>query len=978
MWPSSPASTTELSFSDNGWFYPGSVTLCMGSVIVFNNTGSQPRALTFVGCPLRGFTLSPGQSYTFTIPAYVPQLSDSAPCAMCLSSPNNSSSSSHSSSSSSSSSSCILLRFDKNCLVGATVALLRTQNDDRIATLTYVPSFESYDYHALFNIVDAKGKGYITQRDLYLFNQNYFPTFNPPVLGQDRFKDFTLLPDVNLADDSSYLFFTLDKNDDNMVTYTEFTNFFNVTLFNINNDTYNGYTKYFNPRGSIQENTFGTSIMFWTFTNTTFHFISSQPSFSNANVYFAGQSTFSSPLNCQPDSQTNMFTTIQAITNTDNLIVGCAGSIRFITSLESASPQFEIINNTFSDSSEWSLYLVGPDTSYHTDTYFNSFFVLRALINGFPSPRIYMDFHGLCIPGHEYNNDTCGPCLPGSMQPLGLGLSCILCPLGSYAPQNGTIYCNTCDYGQYTYTLGETNCTFCPPGTYTDDQGSTSSSACIPCPNGTYNNATGPRSTCLPCPPGYICPLASTSPLLSLPSSVPVIVSYPVPAQPPPAPLTVSLLVVGICAAIGFALMLLVCCSARVGHLASRVNPFALIKPRNAATTAAVRGSHGTSRPQSMETTPLLDVARNEEDNRNDRAINSSSSSTTTTTMTTTTTTTSPGDSYANFSTFPVYTKNGGELVFNRSVTYMEVFCTILFVMLAGAFVSHMLAIYFSSSNDLPTIMPPLSLTQSPPSTPHISGAINELEGTMLFSALLMGYRGQCGNGTVYTNATILDQLYHININGSNLDSIASVSSSNSPDGCLVKWSLVPSVNNSIGGGLLFPPLDMWTVTFHDRRAFGQAWLLSVTMMGKQNTRQPNSLNLAITPPDTVHAFRGESATVVELGYQVTLYDPGQAYMTQYGRVISLQQYSLGSMVDMHQFNNTYSGTSIVIKLSRQDSVAYIKNGQLYTWIGLLVTSVSNIGGLFTGLSILLTVVVLGWDKFGRKAVDACTKKYRK
>ncbi len=60
------------------------------------------------------------------------------------------------------------------------------------------------------------------------------------------------------------------------------------------------------------------------------------------------------------------------------------------------------------------------------------------------------------------------------------------------------------------------------------------------------------------------------------------------------------------------------------------------------------------------------------------------------------------------------------------------------------------------------------------------------------------------------------------------------------------------------------------------------------------------------------------------------------------------QQYSLGSMVDASQFNQT-SGASIAIKLNRQEFVTCIKNSQLNSWESMLLSSVSSVGGLFTG-----------------------------
>ncbi|XP_070551430.1 uncharacterized protein [Ptychodera flava] len=96
---------------------------------------------------------------------------------------------------------------------------------------------------------------------------------------------------------------------------------------------------------------------------------------------------------------------------------------------------------------------------------------------------------GLCPVGHECPQGSTHPraCQPGSYAPLDGMASCKICPSGKYC-ENATVTPSDCPVGHY-----------CPAGTEYADQ--------YPCPEGTYNNATGQHNdtNCQYCPPGMYC-----------------------------------------------------------------------------------------------------------------------------------------------------------------------------------------------------------------------------------------------------------------------------------------------------------------------------------------------------------------------------------------------------------------------------------------------------------------------------------------
>ena len=94
------------------------------------------------------------------------------------------------------------------------------------------------------------------------------------------------------------------------------------------------------------------------------------------------------------------------------------------------------------------------------------------------------------------------PCLPGTFDPAYTNLSaiytdapCIPCPSGTWSDATGDVSaCPSCPAG--TKAVPGSGCIACPPGTFSD----TAALACTPCPAGTYAPAAGQARACPVCP----------------------------------------------------------------------------------------------------------------------------------------------------------------------------------------------------------------------------------------------------------------------------------------------------------------------------------------------------------------------------------------------------------------------------------------------------------------------------------------------
>jgi len=295
--------------------------------------------------------------------------------------------------------------------------------------------------------------------------------------------------------------------------------------------------------------------------------------------------------------------------------------------------------------------------------------------------------------------------------------------------------------------------------------------------------------------------------------------------------------------------------------------------------------------------------------------------------------------------------------LFDRTRTLIEVFCTLLFLLFIVVFFSHLFAMYLSSSNDVPILLDDEKL--NPIVALNSPSVNNELFGTIEFDCLLLGFLGDCSIEAILVNGSTWER------------EVTGPFVTTSWLGCHVNWK----VSSIKGVNSLPPSLDIWSIVFLDPRVFGQGWQIGVKMYGTQNPNQFNSFSISITPPDSHFAFRGNQSTIIDLQYVLMRYEESKK-VVRYGRRLYFQQYSLGSMVDQVQFNQT-SGASIAIKLNRQEFVTCIKNSQLNSWESLLLNSVSSIGGLFTGVSIFLTCLILFWEKLGSrflKYLSSCRK----
>lgn len=94
------------------------------------------------------------------------------------------------------------------------------------------------------------------------------------------------------------------------------------------------------------------------------------------------------------------------------------------------------------------------------------------------------------------------PCLPGTFDPAYTNLSavftdapCVPCPSGTWSDATGDVSaCPSCPAG--TKAVPGSGCVACPPGTFSD----TAALACSPCPAGTYAPVSGQARACPVCP----------------------------------------------------------------------------------------------------------------------------------------------------------------------------------------------------------------------------------------------------------------------------------------------------------------------------------------------------------------------------------------------------------------------------------------------------------------------------------------------
>lgn len=130
-----------------------------------------------------------------------------------------------------------------------------------------------------------------------------------------------------------------------------------------------------------------------------------------------------------------------------------------------------------------------------------------------------------------WNNQTGGPCRPGSYCPSGTLLE-VPCPFGTMNPNEGGMNVSACEPchagrlcpvgasdgvpcppGQYCAYNAQPPAAKCPMRTYQPILGATNNSACLTCPAGYWCNQTGLASYLhYPCPLGHYCPAGVTAP----------------------------------------------------------------------------------------------------------------------------------------------------------------------------------------------------------------------------------------------------------------------------------------------------------------------------------------------------------------------------------------------------------------------------------------------------------------------------------
>ena len=100
----------------------------------------------------------------------------------------------------------------------------------------------------------------------------------------------------------------------------------------------------------------------------------------------------------------------------------------------------------------------------------------------------------ICPAGTAGTAGGCTQCDPGSFSLAGYA-ECVACPGGMMSPLPLALACTPCAAGSVS-PAGATACAVCLPGTYA------SVSSCVPCPAGSFGNASG-LAACWKCPRGY-------------------------------------------------------------------------------------------------------------------------------------------------------------------------------------------------------------------------------------------------------------------------------------------------------------------------------------------------------------------------------------------------------------------------------------------------------------------------------------------
>ena len=107
--------------------------------------------------------------------------------------------------------------------------------------------------------------------------------------------------------------------------------------------------------------------------------------------------------------------------------------------------------------------------------------------------------------------EDCNPCPIGNSCEPG-SLTWTTCSSGRYAGVEGLLICTSCEPGTHMPSTGATSCIACEGGSFCP----ASSSTPIPCPGGSFANATdlGSAGDCANCPSGSSCPTGSLVPEL--------------------------------------------------------------------------------------------------------------------------------------------------------------------------------------------------------------------------------------------------------------------------------------------------------------------------------------------------------------------------------------------------------------------------------------------------------------------------------
>ena len=109
---------------------------------------------------------------------------------------------------------------------------------------------------------------------------------------------------------------------------------------------------------------------------------------------------------------------------------------------------------------------------------------------------------------------------PTRCRPLPCGTSSMAptpCAAGYIAPTKGASTCDGCEGGTFQPDVNGTTCRACQGGGYCPE----GASAVLPCPAGSYSNATNLNSDakCKPCPAGSSCGTGSMQPIDCTPGS---------------------------------------------------------------------------------------------------------------------------------------------------------------------------------------------------------------------------------------------------------------------------------------------------------------------------------------------------------------------------------------------------------------------------------------------------------------------------